>query len=224
MCLSDSAIAKQLLRIPGLSWVRVLAKNLSSAKTKCKTKVVRSEEITWINVKVPEAHLGSSLGEYFVSRNNFFYYIQRDVILGKMYMTHTNPRREGWRYAMRPRHMTPSFAEMSLEIPEDGTRAQGTHKTDRADVGVKKRVQNFSYKPWRGHSEDLGLNARIILKYILDKESKCLMTGFIWLRISVAGELLWTRWWTLCMCKSRRIYWTTEGTPTFWIKTPFHRV
>lgn len=71
MCLSDSAIAKQLLRIPGLSWVRVLAKNLSSAKTKCKTKVVRSEEITWINVKVPEAHLGSSLGEYFVSRNNF---------------------------------------------------------------------------------------------------------------------------------------------------------
>jgi hypothetical protein len=41
---------------------------------------------------------------------------------------------------------------------------------------------------WKDHSEDLGIDGRIILKRILDNVRK-LWTGFIWLRTGTSGGL-----------------------------------
>jgi hypothetical protein len=41
----------------------------------------------------------------------------------------------------------------------------------------------------RGHSEDLGIDARIILEDFLLKLSRKLWTGYIWLRIGISGTL-----------------------------------
>jgi hypothetical protein len=40
------------------------------------------------------------------------------------------------------------------------------------------------------HSEDLGVNGRIILKCILAKKSVRLNTGYIWLKIRTGGGIL----------------------------------
>jgi hypothetical protein len=42
----------------------------------------------------------------------------------------------------------------------------------------------------RDHSEVLGVDVRIILAYVLEKEGGKLLTGFIWLRIGTSGGLL----------------------------------
>jgi hypothetical protein len=42
----------------------------------------------------------------------------------------------------------------------------------------------------RDHSEDLGVDRRIILKLILGKQDGEFWTGFIWLRIETSGGLL----------------------------------
>jgi hypothetical protein len=40
------------------------------------------------------------------------------------------------------------------------------------------------------HSKGLGIEGRIILEWILEKQCGKLWTGFIWLRIRSSGELL----------------------------------
>jgi hypothetical protein len=42
----------------------------------------------------------------------------------------------------------------------------------------------------RDHSEDLGVDRRIILEWILGKWGRKTWTGFIWLRIGTSGGLL----------------------------------
>jgi hypothetical protein len=44
----------------------------------------------------------------------------------------------------------------------------------------------------RDHLEDLGVDGKIILKWILRKVGKKLWTRCIWLRIGTSGGLLWT--------------------------------
>jgi hypothetical protein len=42
----------------------------------------------------------------------------------------------------------------------------------------------------RDQSEELGVEGRIILKWILGKQDEQMWTGFIWLRIETCGRLL----------------------------------
>jgi hypothetical protein len=42
----------------------------------------------------------------------------------------------------------------------------------------------------RGHLEDIGVDERIILEWILEKQDGKVWTGFIWLRIVTIGGLL----------------------------------
>jgi hypothetical protein len=42
----------------------------------------------------------------------------------------------------------------------------------------------------RYHSEDLGIDGKIILEWALGKQSGKLWTGCIWLRIETSGRLL----------------------------------
>jgi hypothetical protein len=44
----------------------------------------------------------------------------------------------------------------------------------------------------RDHSEDLGVDGRMVLKLILGKQCGKVWTGFIWLRIGTSGGLSWT--------------------------------
>jgi hypothetical protein len=44
----------------------------------------------------------------------------------------------------------------------------------------------------RDHSEDLGIDGRIIFEWILGKEGGNVWTGCIWLRIRTSGVLLYT--------------------------------
>jgi len=54
----------------------------------------------------------------------------------------------------------------------------------------EKCVQNFDRKTWR---EDIGVDWKIILEWILEKWCGKLWTGYIWIRVRTSGELLWTR-------------------------------
>jgi hypothetical protein len=54
---------------------------------------------------------------------------------------------------------------------------------------VKKCIH---YPKGRGHSEGVGVDGRIILEWILEKQGGKLWTGCIWLRIGTSSGLLWT--------------------------------
>jgi len=45
----------------------------------------------------------------------------------------------------------------------------------------------------RDHSEDLDVDGRVILQWILQKYGGKLWTGFMWLKIKTSGGLLCTR-------------------------------
>jgi hypothetical protein len=55
-----------------------------------------------------------------------------------------------------------------------------------------RNAYNFLSKSLRkrDHSEDLGADGKIILKWILDKEIGRVWNGFIWLRMGTNGGLL----------------------------------
>jgi hypothetical protein len=61
-----------------------------------------------------------------------------------------------------------------------------------------REIKN-AYRFWFGslkgrvHSEDLGLDGRIILKWNVWKEDVRVGTGFMWFRVGTAGRLLLTR-------------------------------
>jgi len=44
---------------------------------------------------------------------------------------------------------------------------------------------------------NLGLDGRIILKFILRTQGGRLWTGLIWRRVGTSGRLWWPRWWKL---------------------------
>jgi len=46
----------------------------------------------------------------------------------------------------------------------------------------------------REHSENLGINRRIILELILGKQGGKLWTGVIWLGRGASGRQLWIQW------------------------------
>jgi hypothetical protein len=55
----------------------------------------------------------------------------------------------------------------------------------------EKYIQNFGFRTsWEEHSEDLGVDGRIIFEWILGKLVGRLRTGFIWLSIGSSGRLL----------------------------------
>jgi hypothetical protein len=55
---------------------------------------------------------------------------------------------------------------------------------------TKLRSENLK---GRDHEEDLGVDGRLILEWILEKQNWKLWTVFIWLRIGIIGRLLRTR-------------------------------
>jgi hypothetical protein len=63
--------------------------------------------------------------------------------------------------------------------------SRSTHGRD------EKCVQYFFEKPeGKRHSEDLGVDGRIMLEWILGKLGEEVSTGFIWLRVGTSGGLL----------------------------------
>jgi hypothetical protein len=56
----------------------------------------------------------------------------------------------------------------------------------------EKCIQNFGQENMKGrdHSDDLGIGGRIILEWILQKQSGNLWTGLIWLRIGITSRFL----------------------------------
>jgi hypothetical protein len=42
----------------------------------------------------------------------------------------------------------------------------------------------------KDHSEELGVDGKIILEWILQKEGGKVWTGYIWLRIGISGGML----------------------------------
>jgi hypothetical protein len=58
-------------------------------------------------------------------------------------------------------------------------------------MGNKKCMQYFGWKPeGKNHSEDPGLDEKIILEWILEKQVGRMWTGCIWFRIGTSGGLL----------------------------------
>jgi hypothetical protein len=59
---------------------------------------------------------------------------------------------------------------------------------------MKSRRMSYKYlvgKPeGRNHSEDLGVDGKIILEWMLGKQSGMVRTGSIWLEIETIGRLL----------------------------------
>jgi len=45
----------------------------------------------------------------------------------------------------------------------------------------------------RGYSDDLDVDGKIILEWILGKQGGKIWTGLIWVMIGISGGLLWTR-------------------------------
>jgi hypothetical protein len=83
--------------------------------------------------------------------------------------------------------------------------AYSTHKRWETHTGFwsenLKESDNF---------EDVDVDGRIILEWILGKQGKKVWTGFIWLRIGTSGALLRTRQWTFGFHKRWGISWLAE--------------
>jgi hypothetical protein len=62
----------------------------------------------------------------------------------------------------------------------------------------------------RDRLEDLGVDERIVLTWILRKLGVMLWIWFLWLRIGLRGWLLWERQWTCVLNKLWRISWLAE--------------
>jgi len=84
-------------------------------------------------------------------------------------------------------------------------RACNTH--EREEKNTKVWLENLK---GRDQSEDLGVDGKTILEWILEKYGGKGCTGCIWLSIQIAGGLLWTRRWTYELHKRRGISWLAE--------------
>jgi hypothetical protein len=56
----------------------------------------------------------------------------------------------------------------------------------------EKRIQNFGRKTWKDHAEDLGIDGKTLLEWILEARGVKVWTKCNWLMIGNNGVLLWT--------------------------------
>jgi len=68
----------------------------------------------------------------------------------------------------------------------------------------------------RDHSEDLGVDGRIVLERILEKQGGKLWTDFIWLGIGTSGGLSWT-------LMKLRVPWKAGNSLNVWVIVSFSR-
>ena len=62
----------------------------------------------------------------------------------------------------------------------------------------------------KAHLEDVGVDGRIIFKWLRKTWSRVAWIGLIWLRIGMGSRLLWMRQWNAEFYKFRRISWLAE--------------
>jgi hypothetical protein len=60
------------------------------------------------------------------------------------------------------------------------------------------------------HLEDLVINRRILIKWILNKYDVRVWTGFNWFVIGTSGGLLWTWYWIFVFYERWKISWAAE--------------
>jgi hypothetical protein len=95
----------------------------------------------------------------------------------------------------------------TLQIYEDNeikkNEMDGEHSMHGENM---KSLQNFYSETLKGtnHLEDLGIDAKIILKLMLEETVTSVWIGFIWLRTGASGGLLRTRYEYGLLKKTRR--------------------
>jgi len=73
------------------------------------------------------------------------------------------------------------------------------------------KIAGWSQNLKRDHLQGLR-NGKVILKWMLQKLSAALSTGFIWFRIRTSGGLLWKRRWNFGLLNTKGNTWPAKGT------------
>jgi hypothetical protein len=111
------------------------------------------------------------------------------------------------------------------------------HQLSSCQVKEDKIVRGcITYETWEMHTkfwsedrkvrdqaEDLDVDGRKILEWILGKQEGEVWTGCIWLRMRTSGRLLWTRKWGFGYFKMCEISWLVESselmTRFYWVSS-----